>query len=236
MACNSDDPKDFLSAYINTYLREEVQSEGLVRNLSTYSHFLEIASFSQAEPLTMTRIASDVGVDAKVIASYFDVTEDLLLSYRLPVFSKRAKRRLATHPKFFFFDSGVFRALRPKGPLDIDANLDGATLETLFFQHYRALVEFHQLDQKPFYWRTANKVEVDFVSYGEEGLFAFEIKRSAQTRNEDLDGLKLFKEDYPMAKCFLLNLSNDDKIINDIRILNFEKALWAMPELFKTRL
>lgn len=233
IACSTDDPKDFLSAYINTYLREEVQAEGLVRNLSNYSHFLEVASFSQAEPLTMTRIASDVGVDSKVIASYFDVTEDLLLSYRVPVFSKRAKRRLTTHPKFFFFDSGVFRALRPKGPLDMDPELDGAALETLFFQHYRALVEFKQLDQKPFYWRTANKVEVDFVSYGEEGLFAFEIKRSALTRDEDLDGLRLFKQDYPVAKCFLLNLSHDDKIIDDIQILNFEKALWALPELLK---
>jgi predicted AAA+ superfamily ATPase len=231
MACSSDDPKDFLSSYINTYLREEVQAEGLVRNLSTYSYFLEVASFSQGQSLTMARIASDVGVDAKVISSYFDVTEDLLLSYRLPVFSKRAKRRLATHPKFFFFDSGIYRALRPKGPLDIDTELDGASLETLFFQHYRALGEFLQWDQKLFYWRTANKIEVDFISYGEEGLFAFEVKRSALTRDEDLDGLRLFKQDYPMAKCFLLNFTNDDKIIDDIRIINFEKALWAMPKL-----
>lgn len=233
MSCNSDDPRDFLSSYINTYLREEVQAEGLVRNLSSYTHFLEVASFSQGQPLTMSRLSSDVGVDSKLIASYFDVTEDLLLSYRLPVFSKRAKRRLTTHPKFFFFDSGVFRALRPKGPLDIDAELDGAALETIFFQHYRALGEFQQWDQKLFYWRTSNKVEVDFVSYGEEGLFAFEIKRSALTRDEDLDGLRLFKHDYPMAKCFLLNLSHDDKITDDIQILNFEKALWRLPELMK---
>lgn len=230
-AWSSDSAKDFLSSYITTYLREEVQSEGLVRNLSSYSHFLEMASFSQAQPLTMTRIASDVGVDAKVISSYFDVTEDLLLSYRLPVFSKRAKRRLTAHPKFFFFDVGVFRALRPRGPLDIDVEIDGPALETLFFQHYRALGEFLQWDQKPFYWRTANKIEVDFVSYGEEGLFAFEIKRSPVIRDEDLAGLRLFKQDYPMAKCFLLNFNPEETFRDDIHILNFEEALWDLQKL-----
>lgn len=233
MAYTSDDPKDFISSYISTYLKEEVQAEGLVRNLSAYSHFLEVASFSQGQQLTMTRIASDVGVDPKVIASYFEITEDLLLSYRLPVFSKRAKRRLTTHPKFFFFDAGVFRALKPKGPLDTDSEVDGAALETLFFQHYRALGEIKQWDQKPFYWRTANKAEVDFVSYGEEGLFAFEIKRSGMTRDEDLNSLRLFKQDYPMAKCFLLNFSQDNTIRDDIQILNFEYALWNLSKIME---
>lgn len=117
----------------------------------------------------------------------------------------------------------------------MDAEIDGPALETLFFQHYRALGEFLQWDQKPFYWQTANKVEVDFVSYGEEGLFAFEIKRSALTRDEDLNGLRLFKQDYPMAKCFLLNFSQskteNETIRDNIRILNFEKALWDLPRL-----
>lgn len=91
--------------------------------------------------------------------------------------------------------------------------------------------EFHQWDQKPYYWKTANKVEVDFVSYGEEGLFAFEIKRSPVTRDEDLDGLRLFKHDYPMAKCFLLNFSQREEIRDGIQILNFEKSLWDLPKL-----
>lgn len=231
MAITSANPKDFLSAYVNSYLREEVQSEGLVRNLSTYSHFLEIASFSQGSTLTMTRIASDVGVDAKVVASYFEITEDLLLSVRLPVFSKKAKRRLKTHPKFFFFDCGVFRTLRPKGPLDSSADLDGPALETLFLQHYRALGEFCSWEQTLYYWKTANNVEVDFVSYGEVGLFAFEIKRSAIVRQEELVGLRLFQQDYPMAKCFFLCGTTEDKIIDNIQIMNYERALKELPSL-----
>jgi predicted AAA+ superfamily ATPase len=227
-----DHPKDFLSAYIFTYLKEEVFAEGLTRNLENFARFLEYSSFSQAQPLTMTTLASDVGVNAKLIASYLEILEDLLLAKQIPVFTKRAKRRMATHPKFFLFDTGVYRALRPKGPLDSLPELDGSALETLFFQHYNALGEFLQWDQKLFYWRTSQKVEVDFVSYGEEGLFAFEIKRSSTLRQEELSGLKLFKEDYPMAKCFFLYGGNDDRIVDGIQVVNFEKALWQLPRYF----
>src|SRR5690606_31465696 len=107
--------------------------------------------------------------------------------------TKRAKRRMAAHPKFFLFDTGVFRALRPKGPLDSSDELEGSSLETLFFHHHRALMEFIQTDQQLYYWRTAQKAEVDFVSYGERGIFAFEIKRSSVIRQEDLLALKLFQ-------------------------------------------
>lgn len=224
--------KQFLSTYIATYLKEEVQAEGLVRNLSAFSHFLEMASFSQAAQTTMTRIAADVGVDSKVIASYFEVCEDLLLSYRIPVFNKRAKRRISSHPKFMYFDVGVWRALRPKGPLDSIEEIDGPAIETLFFQHYRALGEFCSWNQKPFFWRTATKLEVDFVSYGEEGIFAFEFKRSSVTRDQDLDSLREFQKDYPMAKCYLLNFSSKSTVRDGIQIMNFEEALWSLPKIF----
>lgn len=227
----SDNPSEFLSSYTYTYLKEEVFAEGLTRNLEAFSRFLESVSFSQAAPITMTQIASDVGVDSKVIQGYLEVLEDLLLAVRLPVFTKRAKRRMTTHPKFFFFDVGVYRTLRPKGPLDTPEEIDGAALETLFFQHHRALGEFLQWDQQLYFWRTSSKVEVDFVSYGEKGIFAFEIKRSAKVREEELVALKLFLTDYPMAKTFFLYGGDQEYLIDGIQVLNFEKALLCLPEL-----
>ncbi len=232
MAVTSKNPNDFLSSYVSTYLREEIQAEGMVRNLASYSRFLEMASFSQAQPITMSRIASDVGVDSKLVASYFDLTEDLLLSYRLPVFNKKAKRRLTQHPKFYFFDVGVFQKVRPKGPLDLPEQIEGPALETLFFQHYRVLGEKLRWSQKAFYWRTASKVEVDFISYGDEGLFAFEFKRSSTIRSEDLLGLKEFKKDYPEARCYLVCFVDEEKYIDHIYIVPYLKALKEMDKLF----
>jgi predicted AAA+ superfamily ATPase len=225
------DPEAFLSTYVHTYLKEEVFAEGLTRNLQAFSRFIEVASFSQAQQVTMASIAQDVGVDSKMIASYMEVLEDLLLAVRLPVFRRRAKRRLASHPKFFLFDCGVFRAIRPKGPLDSEEERDGAALETLFLQHYRALGEFSGWDQELYYWRTSAEHEVDFVSYGPLGLFAFEIKRGSIAREEDLKALRLFKKDYPMAKAFLLYGGTEQYREDGIEILGYEDGIRRMPEL-----
>ena len=127
-------PDDYLNSYVHTYLREEIQQEGLTRNLQTFARFLETASFSQGTPLNITGIARECGVNRKMAEEYFRILEDLLLASRLPVFTRRARRRMTAHPKFYLFDAGVFRAIRPKGPLDRPEEIDGATLETLMFQ------------------------------------------------------------------------------------------------------
>ena len=112
------DPDAYLASYVETYLREEVLQEGLTRNLAAFSRFLEAASFSQAAPLNVAAVARDAGMERRTVANYFQVLEDLLLAWRLPPFTRRAARRLTGHPKFFLFDAGVYRRLRPRGPLD----------------------------------------------------------------------------------------------------------------------
>jgi len=130
--------------------------------------------------------------------------EDLLLAFRVPVFTRRAQRELAAHPKFFFFDAGVFRANRPSGPLDAPSEIDGAALESLVAQHLRAWCDYSGGNHQLHYWQTRSKVEVDFVVYGEGGLYALEVKNSAQVRPEDLRGLKNFGEDFPESRRWLL--------------------------------
>lgn len=108
----------YLKSYIQTYLKEEIDQEGLTRNLAAFARFLEAASFSQAQPLNISTVADDCHVDRKVTEGYFKILEDLLIAERVPVFTRRAKRKMARHPKFFFFDCGVYQAIRPRGPLD----------------------------------------------------------------------------------------------------------------------
>lgn len=197
-------PDAYLKTYINSYLKEEVQQEGLTRNLGSFIRFLEVASFSQGSVLNMAQIARDVGVQQKVVENYFEILDDLLLAYRIPVFRKRAKRKVINHPKFYFFDAGVYSTLKPKGIIDSEAELEGVALETLFLQELRALNEYYQLDYQVFYWRTQTGLEVDFVLYGSNGFYAFEIKRSNHISKQDAKSLQYFAEEYPEAKLYLL--------------------------------
>jgi uncharacterized protein len=225
------DPQRYLASYAGTYLREEVMAEALTRNLDAFSRFLSAASFSQASVLSIATVARDIGLPRKTVEGYFQLLEDLLLCVRLPVFTRRAKRPMTGHPKFYFFDAGVFRALRPRGPLDAVEEIDGAALETLVLQELRATNGNHDLGYELFYWRTRDQKEVDFVLYGERGIRAFEVKRSARFQERDLDALELFAADYPMARCCLLYGGTRAYQRGRIQVLPLASALPALPEL-----
>lgn len=201
---NEEKPKAFLQSYIKTYLREEIQEEGLTRNLPAFSRFLEAATFSQGAVLNISNVARDCSVERKVVEDYFSILEDLMLGVRLPVFSRHAKRKLIQRSKFFYFDAGVYRHLRPQGPLEIESEISGPALETLVFQELRALNHYLELDFEIFFWQTTNAREVDFILYGPKGLIGIEVKCSPTFRESETEGLALFKKDYPMARLFFL--------------------------------
>ena len=121
------------------------------------------------------------------------------------MFSKKPKRKLISQRKFYFFDTGVFRSIRPTGPLDSDAEIDGPALETLVLQELRAVNDYGEYDYSLFYWRTRGGLEVDFVLYGPRGLVAIEVKRSRNPSTKDTRALREFRKDYPPAKCYLFH-------------------------------
>jgi uncharacterized protein len=219
MAIKSEDPKRFLDAYVRTYLKEEVEQEGLTRKIDSFARFLETASFSQAAVLSISQIASESQVHRKVVDDYFSILRDLLLSYELPVFTMRAKREMMTKRKFYFFDAGLFRTLRPKGPLDIESELSGAAFETLCLQELMALNHYLDLGYNFFHWRTRKHEEVDLILYGEKGLLAFEFKSSSRLRDSDFTGLRLFGADYPQAKLHLVYGGGETRSHADIKII-----------------
>lgn len=227
------DPQRYLSSYVGTYLREEVLSEALTRNLDAFSRFLVAASFSQAGVLSVSTVARELGTPRKTVEGYFQLLDDLLLSMRLPVFTRRAKRPMTAHPKFYFFDTGVYRALRPRGPLDSAEGIDGPALETLVLQELRATNENHDLGYQLFYWRTRDQHEVDFVLYGERGLWAFEVKRTSRLQERDVASLKLFAADYPMARCVLLYGGDKAYEVDGIRVMPLATALPALHKLLR---
>lgn len=231
LACIEADPADYLAGYVHTYLREEVQQEGLVRNLQAFARFLEAASLSQATTLNISDVARDCEINRKTVEAYFHILEDLLLAWRLPVFTRKARRRMTAHPKFFLFDTGVYRALRPKGPLDRPEEIDGAALETLVFQELRAVNDNLRLDYGLYFWRTAEQQEVDFVLYGEKGLVAIEVKRAAMIRQRDLSGLRAFIKDYPMARAYVFYGGDQRRYLKNIELVPLKQALPALPEL-----
>ena len=229
MAYTQSRPAEYLRAYAGTYLREEVLQEGFTRNLGAFARFLEQASLGQGQLLNTAALARDAAVTQKTAEGYIDLLEDLLLSVRLPSFTKRAKRRVVQHPKFYIFDAGVFRAIRPKGPLDTPEEEAGAALETLAMQELRAHNDYGNCGYTMHHYRTSAGHEVDFVLYGERGIRAFEVKRAAKVRAADLKGLQVFLADYPMAKATLVYGGSERRYEGEIELVPAEEWFRELP-------
>jgi predicted AAA+ superfamily ATPase len=219
LVVGADEPEDALHAYFALYLREEVQQEGIVRNSGAFLRFLEAISFSHASVLNVANVARECAVERKTAAGYVEILEDLLLASRLEVFSRRAKRALVAHPKFYFFDAGVFRAARPSGPLDRATEIEGAALEGLVFQHLRAWNAYRGERNSLHYWRTRSGVEVDFVAYGPDGLWAIEVKNSRLVHPTDLRSLSAFGEEHPRARRICLHRGRERAVVDGILCL-----------------
>ena len=228
---SENDPAKYLKDYVQTYLWEEVMQESLTRNIGHFSRFLEVASFCQGETLNISNIAREAHIKRPVVENYFSILEDLLIATRLPVFARNAKRKLVSQRKFYFFDAGAFRAVRPLGVLDSEAELDGPALETLVLQELRALNDYRGYDYQIFFWRTRNNLEIDFILDGPHGLLAMEIKRSTHIQPKDTRALKEFKKDYPDAQCFIFYGGTATLYLDDITALPIERALKNLDQL-----
>lgn len=221
----AQDPQTVLRTYLDLYLQEEIVNEGVIRNLDVFSRFLETASFSHGSVLSASAIAREAGVKRSTVDSYFEILEEMLVTSRLPVFTKRARRETIAHSKFYFFDSGVYRTLRPKGPLDRPEEIDGMALEGLVHQHLRAWLDYSGERNALYFWRTRAGLEVDFIVYTPTDFVAIEVKNSAKIKSEDLAGLKAFREDYPECRTVLLYRGRQQTMVDGILAVPVERFL-----------
>ena len=231
-AClTADNPQGYLDSYLGSYLEQEINQEGLTRNLSAFYRFLQVASFSQGSPLNTSSIAREVSVQVKVVDNYFSILIDLLIGVLLPSWTRRAKRRLVHRPKFYFVDAGLYNTARPSGYLDKQSEIGGIALETLFFSHLRAVNDYYQLRYTFSYYQTASGQEIDFVAYGKNGFFAFEIKLGAGFSPSWTRALTSFGKDYPEAKLYLIYTGSTTLYHNNITILPVETALKNLTDI-----
>ena len=181
---------------------------------------MEAITFSHGGQLNIAGISRDCEVPRRTVAEYVSVLEDLLVAFRLQVFRRRAKRATVARDKLYLFDAGVYRSLRPTGPLDRPEEVEGQALEGLVAQHLRAWAAYSPGRTDVCYWRTRGGAEVDFVVYGEGGFQAFEVKNARQIHGSDLRHLKTFRQDYPEADGVLLHRGRERMRIDDI---------WCLP-------
>lgn len=182
---------DILSAYVDTYLREEIREEGAVRNYAPFVRFLAIAGQLNGQILNAQNVARDAMVPRSNVTGYFSILQDTWLAHMLPAYRPGLKVREAAHPKFYWFDPGVARAAAGLLRDPLEKTWLGFALETLIYHELRVYNQSSASHRPLFYYRTASGTEIDFVietrkrQMGvEPEIIAIEVKYSSQWKRQ----------------------------------------------------
>ncbi|MCM0605480.1 MAG: ATP-binding protein [Xanthomonadaceae bacterium] len=216
----SQDKKQKLRAYVHSYLKEEVQSEALVKDLPSFVRFLKVASLLHAQELSLSSIARDVGVKRPTVENYFSILEDTHLAFSLQPLDSGIRVKERMHPKFYWIDPGVVRALREEwGP--IHALERGPLFEGLVLMILRAYQSYSNAFDEISYWATP-QVEVDFVVKNNSFFTAIEVKSGSRFRTEDCDGLRAISDLKKLKRRIIVYPAIDKQKTSDgIEIMSF---------------
>lgn len=198
-----DDPEyreSDLSAYVITYLEEEIRAEAATRNLGAFARFLELAAAEAGGIINLRALASDVGVAHTTIAAYYQILEDCLIAERIePLCTSSTRRKLTRSDKYLFFDMGVRR---------IAAREDRRLIPVRFGQLFEQWVGLELLRgirtspgaNRLRFWRDPDGPEVDWL-IDHEGVYTpIEVKWSDNPGKAEARHLKTFIQEYPTSE------------------------------------
>lgn len=213
--------RDLLDAYVRLYLREEIQAEGLVRNLPAFSRFLDVAAQHSGELLNYAAIGSDVGLPGRTIQSYFELLEETLVAIRLPPFERSVRRRLRKHDKIYFFDTGVLNALQQTISSASSPLLRGRLFEHFIILETKRLLSYARAEVTSCFWRTKDDDEVDLVlTRSGDPVLACEIKSSKNITPIALKGLRSFASEHPHVDCIVVAPVDRSFVLENVEVLS----------------
>jgi len=217
----NSDKEDFLKSYVQNYLKEEVLIEQLVRQIEPFKDFLEVAAQMNGEPINYSKISRDVNASDQTIKTFFQILEDTLVGFHLKAFHRSIRKQQKESEKFYFFDTGVVRALSRKLKLPLEPRTSDFADA---FEHF-IILEIHRLcnyennDYRMSYIRSKDDVEVDLVIErpGKPDLLV-EIKSTNQVKEIDSKSISSYQKDWDQpCEAVLLSLDPYEKKFKNVR-------------------
>ncbi|MFH1996739.1 MAG: DUF4143 domain-containing protein [Candidatus Omnitrophota bacterium] len=216
----SDDPDADLQAYTGLYLREEVIAEGAIRNIPAFSRFLKAASFCNGTIVNFTNVANDAQVARTTVYEYFDILKDTLILHEVPAWKKSKKRKPLSSSKYYFFDTGVVRALQ--GRVICPGTPEyGEMFETFIMHELRSYISYISNEALQ-YWRSASGYEVDFI-LGDHT--AIEVKAKENVPDRDLRPLAAIAEEKKLKRYICVSLEKTGRVVGPVMVLPYREFL-----------
>jgi predicted AAA+ superfamily ATPase len=223
---------EILNAYVETYIREEIHAEGIVRNVGSFSRFLDMAAAQFGEQLNYSEIARECQLPVMTVKTYYEILEDTLIGIILHPYRKSIRKRLSAHPKVYLFDNGVTNAINRYVNEIFDPSLLGRLFEQFLVCETFRRVRYLQSNTQIFYWRTNTGSEVDLViERNKKIIAAFEIKYSKTVTSTHLSGLRSFLKDNPDVPCYLISRVDEPYSIGTVSVIHWQQYFDILTEL-----
>ena len=223
-----------LKSYVGTFLREEIREEQIVRQLDSFSRFLEVAAQSSGAILNYSSIGRDCRLDPNAVSRYFQVLEDTLLGFTLPAYSRSVRKQQNQAPKFYLFDLGVQRALSEtlSVPVVPKSYGYGRVFEQFVVLEIHKMNHYLRRDLRLSYLRTKDGAEIDLIVEDACGnIRLVEIKSSSQVPDEDAAKLERFLPSFPGSEAVILSQDAIPRLVGKVRVLPWREGV---RELFMT--
>jgi uncharacterized protein len=220
--------KLYLVAYTSTYLKEELLQEQIIRKLEPFRRFLEVAGQTSGTIINFEKIGRDVGTSTKTVQSYYQILEETLLGILLQPFHTSIRKRQRANPKFYFFDTGVERAVTKSldVPLQSGTYSFGRLFESFVINEINKLLNYKLIDFELSYLRTKDDAEIDLiVEQSGKPISLVEIKSKNRISKDDIQPLIKLAKDIPSSISYCLSLDPIDKDINGVKVLYWERGI-----------
>ncbi len=214
-----------LRSYVANYLKEEIQAEALTRSLDSFSRFLQESILSTGQFIDYTKLSKKTKISRHACPRYFDILEDTMVGQRvLPFPELTASLKLIKHPKFYFFDTGVYNGLLNNFVASQDRM--GVLSEQLVFNQLVHSAWAYEKELELSTFRTHAGEEVDFILKLDHDVFGVEVKTSANLISDDFLGLQFFAKNFPKARgLFVFHMGTQEKKFGKIHALPWQKGL-----------
>lgn len=216
-----------IKSYIELYVKEEILEEAAVQKVDDFVRFLEVAAISDGEMLNYENVASDCGVSANTVKSYYKILCETLLGFEVPAYRKVVKRKLTKASRFYFFDVGITNYLTGRYHLAPKTPEYGHAFEHLILQEIVAYLGYKDCEEKLTYWHTYDNIEVDAIIG--DARVAIEIKSTEMVQTVHKKGLAEFAKEHPNARQILVSRDRISRRSGDVDLYyatDFLQALW----------
>lgn len=199
---DEDSKMDYLSAYVQTYLKEEIQQEAAVRSLPSYISFLDHFALRNSQVINLQNISNEIGVARTTIIGYLEILEQTLIGFKLNPIHLQAKVKEVSTPKFYFFDTGVVQTLTQRLGEDLTPQQKGSLFETYVLHELKTYSDYFQKRAEIFYWGTPSESEVDFIVSRGSAKVGIEVKFSNTWDADFNKGLNVLLESGKIKEAF----------------------------------